>query len=139
MSCSYVLGILPGARWRRGILRQIAGDEYVVSSAGTQPKGIDPRTIEVMDEIDVDIRRQRSKGVDEFLTQQVDYAITLCDRAKERCPTFAGLLRYTGASMIRRKPRVIEIWRLDSSVKCGTRFRGGFGCGYESASVKPFC
>ena len=73
-----------------GILRQLAGDEYAVYSAGTHPKGIDPRTIAVMDEIDVDIRRQTSKGIDRFLSQQFDYVITLCDRAKERCPTFAG-------------------------------------------------
>jgi len=43
------------------ILRQIAGDEYIAYSAGTQPRGVHPRTIEVMDEIDVDIRQQKSK------------------------------------------------------------------------------
>jgi arsenate reductase len=72
------------------ILRQIAGDEYIAYSAGTQPRGVDPRTIEVMDEIDNDIRQQKSKNIDLFLDHQFDYVITLCDRAKERCPAFPG-------------------------------------------------
>lgn len=73
-----------------GILRKIADDEYVVFSAGSHPRGIDPRTIEVMDEIDVDVRRHKSKDVDQFIGQDFDYVITLCDRAKERCPAFLG-------------------------------------------------
>ena len=72
------------------ILRQIAGDEYIAYSAGTQPRGVHPRTIEVMDEIDVDIRQQKSKNIDLFVDQQFDFVITLCDRAKERCPAFPG-------------------------------------------------
>jgi arsenate reductase len=72
------------------ILRQIAGDEYIAYSAGTQPRGVHPRTIEVMDEIDVDIRQQKSKNIGLFVDQQFDYVITLCDRAKERCPAFPG-------------------------------------------------
>ena len=71
-------------------LRQIAGDEYIAYSAGTQPRGVHPRTIEVMDEIDVDIRQQKSKNIDLFVDQQFDFVITLCDRAKERCPAFPG-------------------------------------------------
>jgi arsenate reductase len=72
------------------ILRQIAGDDYIAYSAGTQPRGVDPRTIEVMDEIDFDIKQQKSKDIALFLDQQFDYVITLCDRAKETCPTFPG-------------------------------------------------
>lgn len=73
-----------------GILRQLAGDDYSVCSGGTQPKGIDPRTIAVMREIEVDLSQQRSKHIDEFAGQQFDYVITLCDRAKEHCPPFPG-------------------------------------------------
>lgn len=72
------------------VLRQIAGDDYISYSAGTQPRGVDPRTIEVMDEINIDIRQQRSKDVVLFVDQQFDYVITLCDRAKETCPAFPG-------------------------------------------------
>jgi arsenate reductase len=72
------------------LLRQIAGDQYAVLSAGTHPRGIHPMAIEVMDEINVDIRKQMSKEIDQFAGQQFDYVITLCDRAKERCPAFLG-------------------------------------------------
>jgi protein-tyrosine-phosphatase len=75
------------------LLRQIAGDDYIAYSAGTHPRGIDTRTIEVMDEIDLDIRQQKSKDIALFVDQQFDYVITLCGRAKETCPAFPGVLK----------------------------------------------
>jgi len=73
-----------------GILRKFAGDRYEVFSAGTQPKGIHPLSIEAMREIDVDISSQTSKDVSVFHGQQFDYVITVCDRAKQACPVFPG-------------------------------------------------
>ena len=72
------------------ILRQLAGDHYIVYSAGANPKGVDPRSIAVMNEIGCDISQQTSKGLDQFVDQHFDYVITLCDQAKERCPAFPG-------------------------------------------------
>ena len=43
-----------------------------------------------MREIGLDISGQRSKSVDEFAGQEFDYAITVCDNAKEMCPIFPG-------------------------------------------------
>jgi arsenate reductase len=43
-----------------------------------------------MREIDIDISGHRSKLVDEFLGQDFDYIITVCDNAKETCPVFPG-------------------------------------------------
>lgn len=37
-----------------GILRHVASDRYEVASAGTDPKGLHPKTIEVMNEIGID-------------------------------------------------------------------------------------
>jgi len=50
---------------------------------------VHPRAIRAMAEIGVDISGQRSKAVEEFLDQQFDYVITLCDDARESCPVFA--------------------------------------------------
>ena len=47
-----------------------------------------------MQEIGIDISKQRSKSVDEFLGQRFDYIITVCDNAKEACPIFPGGGRY---------------------------------------------
>lgn len=73
-----------------GILRDAAGDEFEVESAGVEPSSVRPEAIEVMNEIGIDISSHRSKSVDEFSTQEFDHIITVCDNAKESCPVFPG-------------------------------------------------
>lgn len=73
-----------------GVLRNIAGDRFEVFSAGTRPVGLNPLAVEVMREIGIDISHHRSKSVDEFVGQQFDYIITVCDNARESCPVFPG-------------------------------------------------
>jgi arsenate reductase len=70
------------------LVRWIAGDHVDAESAGTHPAGLNPLTVEAMQEIGVDVRHHRSKPVEEFLGQWFDYVITVCDRAKESCPAF---------------------------------------------------
>ena len=43
-----------------------------------------------MEEIGIDITGHRSKSADEFVGQNFDYIITVCDDAKETCPVFPG-------------------------------------------------
>ncbi len=73
-----------------GILRHLAGDRFEVFSAGTHPKGIHPKSVQMMNEIGIDISGQSSKDVSTFAGQQFDYVITVCDRAKQNCPIFPG-------------------------------------------------
>jgi arsenate reductase (thioredoxin) len=73
-----------------GLLRHDGGDRFEVHSAGVAPTQVKPEAIEAMDEIGIDISRHRSKSVDEFLGQEFDYVITVCDNANEQCPVFAG-------------------------------------------------
>jgi len=73
-----------------GFLRHLAGDKFVVFSAGISPTQINPLAIKVMDEIGVDISNQESKSVKEFQSSQFDCVITVCDNAKEACPVFPG-------------------------------------------------
>jgi arsenate reductase len=50
------------------LLRKLAGDEFQVFSAGTEPKAaVFPPVMEVMQEIGVDISGQKPKGIKEFL------------------------------------------------------------------------
>lgn len=70
-----------------GFLRSLAGDQYEVSSAGTHPMGLNSRAVEAMQDVDVDISDQRSQSIDEFEGVSFDYVVTVCDRAKESCPT----------------------------------------------------
>src|SRR5215510_14321857 len=73
-----------------GLLRSMAGDRFDVYSAGTHPKGLHPRSIEVMGEIGIDISKHLSKDVSQFSNQKFDYVITVCDRARQPCPVFPG-------------------------------------------------
>ena len=73
-----------------GLLRHLAGDAYEPFSAGTQPSTVNPRAIQAMREVGIDISGQRSKSLDEFIDQPFDLVITVCDRAKETCPVFHG-------------------------------------------------
>lgn len=71
-----------------GLLRQDGGDRFAVFSAGTHPSFVRQEAIEAMREVGIDIANQRSKSVDEFIGQEFDYVITVCDNAKENCPIF---------------------------------------------------
>jgi arsenate reductase len=41
-----------------------------------------------MDEIGIDISRQKAKSVDAFADHHFDLVITVCDKAREKCPVF---------------------------------------------------
>lgn len=71
-----------------GLLRHFAGDRLKVFSAGNQPAEVHPAAIRAMAEMGLDISRQRSKSITEFLGQRFDYVITVCDRVREVCPVF---------------------------------------------------
>jgi arsenate reductase (thioredoxin) len=76
-----------------GLLRHEAGDRFDVASAGINPSSVRAEAIEAMSEIGIDISGHRSKSVDEFLAQEFDYVITVCDNANEQCPVFPGKTR----------------------------------------------
>ena len=73
-----------------GLLRHEAGDRFEVFSAGTKPSHVRPEAIAAMHEIGIDISAHRSKSMDEFTRQDLDYVITVCDNANELCPVFPG-------------------------------------------------
>jgi arsenate reductase len=76
-----------------GLLRHEAGDRFEVFSAGTRPSHVRPEAIAVMAEIGLDISGHRSKSVDEFAGQDLDFVITVCDNAKETCPVFPAAVK----------------------------------------------
>lgn len=65
------------------------GDNGVeVRSAGIETHGVNPSAIKVMAEADVDISHHTSNHIDEYMDEQFDAIITVCDHAKESCPVF---------------------------------------------------
>lgn len=73
-----------------GFLRNMAGDKYEVFSAGVKSTQVNLLAIKVMAEVGIDISKHRSKSAMEFIGQQFDYVITVCDNAKQVCPIFPG-------------------------------------------------
>ena len=74
-----------------GFLRALAGERFDAFSAGLEPGELHPLTIRVMKERGIDVSRQRSKSLDEYLGRtRFAYVITVCDSAARRCPVFAG-------------------------------------------------
>ncbi|MBN1564927.1 MAG: arsenate reductase ArsC [Anaerolineae bacterium] len=74
-----------------GWLRAAAGDRFDVFSAGSNPAGrVLPGAIQVLDEIRIDISQAESKHMNQFIEQQFDYVLTVCDNAREACPVFPG-------------------------------------------------
>ena len=73
------------------LIRRYGGEDFDVNSAGTEPSRINPLTERVLDEARIDHSWARSKSVNEFLGQQFDYVITVCDHARQACPVFPGV------------------------------------------------
>lgn len=69
-----------------GYLRARYGDRYEVCSAGITPTALDPLAVRVMDEIGIDISKQRAKDLALFDGKEMDYAVVLC--AGGVCPMF---------------------------------------------------
>jgi arsenate reductase len=69
-----------------GWLRHLAGSRFEVLSAGTNPVGVNPRAVDVMGEVGIDISYHRSKHVVEFQGIRLHYVITVCDHAQASCP-----------------------------------------------------
>jgi len=76
-----------------GLLRATAGDAVSVDSAGTEPGTLNPLAVRAMAELGIDISAQRPTNVDDLVDVEYDYVITLCDAAREACPTFPGAKR----------------------------------------------
>ncbi len=73
-----------------GLLRHLAGDRFIVASAGTEQTRVHPLAIDAMREVGIDLRSHTSKTLDAFTGEHFDFVITVCDRANESCPIFPG-------------------------------------------------
>jgi len=67
----------------------------IVRSAGTEPASrVNPKAVKVMAEAGIDISRHVPKRVDQYLNDEWDYVITVCDQANETCPVFFGKVKH---------------------------------------------
>lgn len=73
-----------------GLMRHLGGNHVEVHSAGNHPTAVRQDAIETMAQMDIDISKYEVNHIDEYLGQHFDYVITVCDLAREVCPTFPG-------------------------------------------------
>jgi arsenate reductase len=65
-----------------------------VHSAGTEPaKQVNQKAVKVMQEVGIDISHHTPKMVDQYLKDEWDFVITVCDNANETCPAFLGKVK----------------------------------------------
>lgn len=50
--------------------------------------------VDVMKKAGIDISQHKPANVDQYLTEEWDYVITVCDHANEVCPVFPGKVRH---------------------------------------------
>jgi len=86
-----------------GLLRSMYGDRYEAYSAGVVATSVDPRAVQAMREIGIDISGQRSKTYHELEDIIFDLAVTVCDRARQACPICSTSLEIASSSPKARK------------------------------------
>lgn len=72
------------------LLRHKGETNVEVFSAGNNPTEIHPNTIQTMGKFGIPFVGHYTKSLEPFAGQAFDYVITVCDLARETCPTFAG-------------------------------------------------
>jgi arsenate reductase (thioredoxin) len=73
---------------------QMFDPRLTVCSAGTEPaKQVNKTAITVMQELGIDISDHAPKMVDQYLGDEWDFVITVCDHANETCPLFTGRVK----------------------------------------------
>lgn len=69
-----------------GLAKKLGGEKFEIYSTGLEAHGLNPRAVQVMNEIEIDISNNTSDVIDMQLLNTMDYAITLCGDAEDRCP-----------------------------------------------------
>jgi arsenate reductase len=73
-----------------GIVNHDFAGRIEAFSAGTEPHGLNPKAVQVMSEIGIDISGNSSDHISKYEGEPFDYVITLCGDANEKCPLFFG-------------------------------------------------
>ena len=73
-----------------GLVNHDLAGQVQAWSAGIRPSRVNPRAIQVMSELGIDLSQHRAKSVDDLAGERFDLVITVCGQAQEQCPLFPG-------------------------------------------------
>ena len=71
-----------------GYLDHLTNNSVSVYSAGIEKHGLNKNAVRCMAEIGVNISDYNSNHIDEYINENFDFIITVCDNANETCPIF---------------------------------------------------
>lgn len=69
-------------------------DNWEVFSAGIETHGVNPKAVQAMKEVGVDISNQTSEMIDMEILNHAHLVVTLCGDAKDNCPTIPPQVRH---------------------------------------------
>ena len=75
--------------------KKILGKDWNVYSAGIETHGVNPKAIEAMKEVDIDISNHTSDLIDNDILKQSDLVVTLCSDADDNCLYYHLMLKRT--------------------------------------------
>jgi arsenate reductase len=70
-----------------GIINHDFAGQVEAVSAGSEPRGLNPKAVQLMAEIGIDISQNSSDHLSTFEEQDFHWVISLCDDADNRCPS----------------------------------------------------
>ena len=79
------------AKWLK--VGEILGEDWNVYSAGIETHGVNPKAIEAMKEVDIDISNHTSDLIDSDILEQSDLVVTLCSDADDNCLYYHLMLK----------------------------------------------
>lgn len=74
-----------------GYLNSYCKEKAIIYSAGIEALGLNPIAIEVMKDDGVDISANSSNNVEEYMSINFDFILTVCNHAHENCPFFPSI------------------------------------------------
>lgn len=74
------------------IWQHLGNGQWEADSAGSKPSGyVHPLALKAIEEIGLSSEGLTSKSVEPFIEKDISLAVTVCDNAKEACPTLPGV------------------------------------------------
>lgn len=73
-----------------GLINHFLSGKWIAYSAGTNPGKLNPRAVQVMAELGIDISNNQPKGIEALEGIELDLAVAVCEEGVESCPYVPG-------------------------------------------------
>lgn len=103
-----------------GFGKKYLGDRFDVRSAGIEAHGLNPKAVQAMQEVGIDISEHTSDVIDLEVLNNAAFVITLCGDANDKCPTTPPHVRrehWGFEDPARAVGTEAEVWRVFQKVR----------------------